>query len=397
MKELELYIHIPFCMKKCDYCDFLSFPADRRTKQEYIAALLKEIRFYGERFLGVPVRTVFFGGGTPSFLDASQLISLLDEIRRSFTLDSEAEITVECNPGTVTASQFESYKANGINRLSIGLQSPDNEELKILGRIHTYEQFLKTYELAKNAGFDNINIDLMTSLPYQTLESFMASLKKVILLRPEHVSAYSLMIEKGTLFYDRYKFDAVKQEAGMKTEVLPDEDTMYAITKYTQKELEKSGYHRYEISNFAKPGKECRHNIGYWRRKDYLGLGLGAASLLNNVRYTNQTDLYSYMEEVACIHEVEAECFSTNVHASFDILSRQAQMEEFMFLGLRMTDGITREEFFESFGVAIEGIYGDVMDSLMREGLLEKKQGTIRLTDKGLDVSNYALAQFLNY
>ena len=395
MDGLELYLHIPFCMKKCDYCDFLSFPADRHSKQKYVEALQREIAFYGTYFKDVPVETIFVGGGTPSFLDTAQMLSLMETVRDFFPVREDAEITVECNPGTVTAEKLDAYKKIGINRLSIGLQSPDNRELVMLGRVHTWEQFLKTYELARKQEFDNINVDLMTSLPGQTYKSFLKSLETVLLLKPEHLSAYSLMIEKGTPFYNRYKFDAVKQEAGMQTEILPDEETMYQITKKTQQLLQERGYHWYETSNFAKPGKECRHNIGYWTRKDYLGLGLGASSLLDNVRTANVTDLYTYIEDSNDIHLLESESFATNLHASSDAVSRKAQMEEFMFLGLRLIDGIKRETFFQTFGVQIEAIYGDTMGMLIDRDLLEQKEGVIRLTDLGQDVSNRVLAQFL--
>ena len=228
-KKLELYIHIPFCVKKCDYCDFLSFPADSNTQIRYVHALLQEIRYYGNLFGDYHVPTIYIGGGTPSWLEENLIYTVLQQVASSFHVEADAEISIECNPGTVTAKKLNVYQSAGINRLSIGLQSTNNEELKALGRIHTYDQFLKTYELARNAGFENINIDLMSGLPYQTLDKFLESLQTVIRLKPEHISAYSLIIEKGTPFYERYKFDAVKQEAGLHTEILPDEDEVYRI------------------------------------------------------------------------------------------------------------------------------------------------------------------------
>ena len=295
-KKLELYIHIPFCVKKCDYCDFLSFPADSNTQIRYVHALLQEIRYYGNLLGDYHVPTIYIGGGTPSWLEENLIYTVLQQVASSFHVESDAEISIECNPGTVTAKKLNVYQSAGINRLSIGLQSTNNEELKALGRIHTYDQFLKTYELARNAGFENINIDLMSGLPYQTLDKFLESLQTVIRLKPEHISAYSLIIEKGTPFYERYKFDAVKQEAGIHTEILPDEDEVYRIYKATQDVLKQAGYRQYEISNFAQPGYACRHNIGYWTRENYLGLGLGASSLVENVRYTNTRQLYEYGE-----------------------------------------------------------------------------------------------------
>ena len=289
--NLELYIHMPFCVKKCEYCDFLSFPADTNTQIKYVHALLNEIRFYGEKMRGFRVSTIYIGGGTPSWLEPELVTAVMDQIYKSFQVYEDAEISIECNPGTVTAAKLQAYRRAGINRLSIGLQSTNNTELKTLGRIHTYEQFLKTYELARNEGFTNINVDLMSGLPRQSAESFADTLQRVIRLKPEHISAYSLIIEKGTPFYEKYKFDMVRQEAGMKTEELPTEDDTYKMLKLTQRVLAKAGYERYEISNYAKPGYACRHNVGYWTRENYLGLGLGAASLIDNVRYSNTREL----------------------------------------------------------------------------------------------------------
>ena len=401
MKNLELYIHIPFCLKKCAYCDFLSFPCDEKTQISYADALIREIEFYGPKMKEYLVSTIFIGGGTPSWLDENKMVEILETIYMYFNISPEAEITMECNPGTVTAAKLEKYRRAGVNRLSIGLQSADNEELKLLGRIHTYENFLKTYEMAKNAGFVNINIDLMSGIPYQTAENFLHTLQKVVRLKPSHISVYSLIIEKGTPFYETYKFDAVKQEAGMQTEMLPTEDEVYRITKLTQQFLKNTGYEQYEISNFAQPGFECDHNIGYWTRENYLGLGLGAASLLENVRYTNMTDIDDYIQRSKQIDFVSFEqengefANGTNLHISADVVSRKAQMEEFMFLGLRMKKGVTRAKFQETFGIPIEGVYKDALDHLKEQELLEIKAGNILLTEKGQDLSNYALAQFL--
>lgn len=300
---MELYIHIPFCVKKCDYCDFLSFSADEQTQRSYVAALQKELVFYGAKYKGRRITTIFIGGGTPSWLREESMQAVMETVYQNFAVDGDAEITIECNPGTVTEHKFEVYRKIGINRLSIGLQSAHNDELKILGRIHTYEQFLKTYDMARKHGFTNINIDLMSSLPGQTPDIFCDSLHRVLQLKPEHISAYSLIIEKGTPFYDLYKFDAVRQEAGMQTESLPTEEEEYQTTKMTQHILKEAGYHWYEVSNFAKPGYECRHNIGYWKRVDYLGVGLGASSLIDNVRYSNTRDLYTYLSECENIHD----------------------------------------------------------------------------------------------
>ena len=402
---MELYIHIPFCMKKCSYCDFLSFSADEQTQYSYVQALLRELVFYGSKYKERVISTIYIGGGTPSWLREEYMEAIMMQVRSSFSVAEDAEITIECNPGTITSQKFEVYKKIGINRLSIGLQSAHNEELKILGRVHNYEQFLKTFDMARKHGFNNINVDLMSSLPGQTPEIFMDSLHQVVRLKPEHISAYSLIIEKGTPFYELYRFDAVKQEAGMQTESLPTEEEEYQTTKLTQQYLQSEGYVWYETSNFAKKGKECRHNIGYWKRKDYLGVGLGAASLIDNIRYSNIRDIYDYLKETEQIYDgifenpledgtVEA-VPATNLHVSAEAISRNAQMEEFMFLGLRMTEGIYRQDFFDAFGMQIEAVYGDVLSHLQEEALLEKKEGRVYLTDKGLDLSNYVMAQFL--
>lgn len=404
-KELELYIHIPFCVKKCNYCDFLSFPADESTQEDYVIALKKEIAFYGRQYPGRVLTTVYIGGGTPSWLTERYMAEILSEVFRSFTVAPEAEISIECNPGTITGHKFQVYRDSGINRLSIGLQSADNEELKVIGRIHTWEQFLKTYEMARDHGFSNINIDLMYSLPGQTAETWYASLQKVLRLRPEHVSAYSLIIEKGTPFYDLYKFDAVKQQAGLPTDALPTEEEVYRMTKMTEQLLKEAGYEHYEISNFALPGFACRHNIGYWKRIDYLGVGLGSASLLDNIRYTNTNELYTYLKEAEHLRAglwqqeqadgTTAELPAVNLHAAVEPVGRKAQMEETMFLGMRMTEGVYRTEFERNFGIPVEAVYGTVLQHLQEEKLLLKREGRIFLTEMGQDVSNYVLAQFL--
>ena len=405
--NLELYIHTPFCVKKCAYCDFLSFPADTNTQIQYVHALLNEIRFYGEQMGGYQVSTIYIGGGTPSWLEPELLVAIMDQVYNSFHVREDAEVSIECNP--VTTAKLEAYRRAGINRLSIGLQSANNEELKVLGRIHTYEQFLKTYELARNAGYTNINIDLMSGLPRQSAESFADTLQRVIRLKPEHISAYSLIIEKGTPFYEKYKFDMVRQEAGMKTEELPTEDDTYKMLKLTQRVLAKAGYERYEISNYAKPGYACRHNVGYWTRENYLGLGLGAASLIDNVRYSNTRELYEYIEicrkltflppEVFAPEEgmdaPERGWFGSNLHTEAAVVNRKAQMEEFMFLGLRMTEGISRNEFEANFGMPIEAAYVQVLPDLQAQKLIEKREGRVYLTDRGMDVANYVMAQFL--
>ena len=396
-KKLELYIHIPFCVKKCDYCDFLSFPADSNTQIRYVHALLQEIRYYGNLLGDYHVPTIYIGGGTPSWLEENLIYTVLQQVASSFHVESDAEISIECNPGTVTAKKLNVYQSAGINRLSIGLQSTNNEELKALGRIHTYDQFLKTYELARNAGFENINIDLMSGLPYQTLDKFLESLQTVIRLKPEHISAYSLIIEKGTPFYERYKFDAVKQEAGIHTEILPDEDEVYRIYKATQDVLKQAGYRQYEISNFAKEGKACRHNLSYWERKNYLGFGTGAASLLCEQRYTNTDSLALYIDTMAELEE-KKEVISKALaagRAEQHTLSVPEQMEEMFFLGLRKNSGISEADFLGKFGKTVDDIYAQVLEKNQKFGLLVRENGRIFLTKRGREVSNVVMSEFL--
>ena len=402
MNELELYVHIPFCMKKCNYCDFLSAPADEKSQSAYMEGLKREIAFYGKKYEGARLCTVYIGGGTPSWLQEAYIAGMMEEIYRSFTVNQDAEITIECNPGTLTKGKLCCYQKLGINRLSIGLQSADDDELQLLGRAHTFAQFLRNYELARECGFSNINIDLMDSLPGHTAQKFYKTLMQVTRLAPEHISCYTLTIEKGTPFYDRYKFDVVKLHAGMQTEELPMEDTSYQIGKMTQDVLAEHGYLQYEISNYAQKGYACKHNIGYWKRKEYLGVGLGAASLINEVRYSNMRGLPEYIETSSHIKTTgiwdekrKKQAEGTNLHASADILTRDAQMEEFLFLGLRMTEGIEKSRFYQAFGFTVDFVYGDVIEKLIWEGLIVETTTRLYLTEKGMDLNNYVAAQFL--
>lgn len=381
-RYLELYVHIPFCVRKCDYCDFLSAPAGADTQQEYVRKLLSEIEQKGVRCTEYKVTTIFFGGGTPSILKAGWIADALDAIYRNFQVCADAEITVECNPGTLSLEKLFIYKSAGVNRISIGLQSAENTELKELGRIHTYEDFLCSYDLIRKAGFCNVNVDLMSALPGQTLQSYEQTLRRVLALRPEHISAYSLIIEEGTPFYERYESDELLRERGEEPRMLPSEEIERMMYERTKELLLQQGYERYEISNYAKRGYACRHNIGYWRRKNYLGLGLGSASLVENERFHNTVELFDYLNGDFAPYETER-------------LDKKSQMEEFMFLGLRMTDGIRREDFEQTFGLPVESIYGSVLNQQIAEKLLKKEDGRIFLTERGLDVSNYVMAQFL--
>ena len=379
-KDLSLYIHIPFCRRKCRYCDFLSFYAEEKTHRQYAQKLKEEIKSF-PRKEDWSVKTVFFGGGTPSLPAADQIVSVMETIRREFQVAPEAEISIECNPGTVDAQKLCAYAEAGINRLSFGLQSADAQELKLLGRIHTYEMFLESYEAARSCGFQNINIDVMSALPGQTAASLWKTLKSVAALEPEHISAYSLIIEPGTPFYDVYGEDVRRREAGEECFLLPSEEEERQMYHDTKTILEQNGYLRYEISNYAKEGYECRHNRTYWERKDYAGFGLGAAGCIDNVRSKNTEDLKAYLSR-----EWERE------EEKLDV---RAQMEEFLFLGLRMMKGICSEEFLRQFGVSLESTYGAVLEKLIREKLIEREASVYRLSEFGIDVSNYVLAQFL--
>ncbi|MCI5858190.1 MAG: radical SAM family heme chaperone HemW [Blautia sp.] len=381
MKELEIYLHIPFCVKKCNYCDFLSAPAGEETRAAYVDALLEEIRGFDEPE-DYEVVTVFFGGGTPSILPGQAIFRIMEALREKFSFRKEAEITLEANPGTVDKEKLSFYKKAGINRLSFGLQSADAEELKKLGRIHTWEKFLESFQLAREAGFSNINVDLMSALPGQTKESWEKTLRQVLALQPEHISAYSLIIEEGTPFYQLYEKDVERRDAGEEPELIPSEEEERAMYEATGRILKEQGYLHYEISNYAKPGCECRHNLGYWQRRDYLGFGLGASTLLNPVRYKNTEDLEAYL----------GGDFSKK---EFFVLTKDNQIEETMFLGLRVLEGVSKEQFREQFSCELRVVYRKELEKLEKEGLLEEEGDFVRLTSRGIDLSNPVLAEFL--
>lgn len=409
MKELELYLHIPFCERKCAYCDFLSAPADLPVRISYIKKLQEEIAYYGAQYGEYQVNSIFFGGGTPTILEGYQLAAILETVKEHFNITTDAEITVECNPGTLTAGKAEKLVQAGFNRLSMGLQSADDRELQLLGRIHNFAQFLESYDLARKAGFQNINVDLMSALPGQTLKSWQDTLQKVTALRPEHISAYSLIIEEGTPFYERFAEDERIREEGGHPRLLPEEDVERQMYELTETFLHTKGYERYEISNYAKPGYECRHNCGYWIRKDYLGLGLGASSLVEHQRFQNTSELKTYLEQEyspQCEgqHERIAETIQlqeetgltqTGHHIHIETLDKKSEMEEFMFLGLRLMAGISRQQFEKKFQVTLNSVYGEVLRKLKGEQLIEEIAGYVRLTEHGIDVSNYVLAEFL--
>lgn len=398
MREpLSLYIHIPFCVKKCLYCDFLSFPdTDYVRQKQYTDALCAEMEAYRLEAKKYLVDTIFIGGGTPSSMKEGLIARIFQKLREIWELEELSEITIECNPGTVNRDKLEEYIACGINRLSFGLQSADNEELKRIGRIHNYEQFVANYQLARETGFKNINVDLMSALPGQTLASYGKTLAKVLELRPEHISAYSLIVEEGTPL-------ALSREL---LAMLPNENQDRAMYQYTKKILRGMGYERYEISNYSLPGYDCRHNIGYWTGRNYLGLGLGAASCYQGKRFHNLTDMDRYMTgtgsnarqdgiEPEAMGEYMTRRLPDRLREEIQDHTRKDQMEEFMYLGMRMICGVSEEEFQDRFGCSMDSVYGAVIRKHMEEGLLRRQEGRVFLTDQGLDVSNYVFADFL--
>ena len=409
---LELYIHIPFCVRKCNYCDFLSFPAGKEIVERYVRALEEEIRRTGEAVYGQngrpgetmysqngrpeeavygragggktevrpgsapKISTVFVGGGTPSVLEPEQIRSLFSCLRESFLLEADAEISMEGNPGTLNREKLSVCREAGINRLSLGLQSADDGLLQTLGRIHTWEQFLYNYQDARQAGFRNINIDLMSSLPGQSLENYVKTLETVTALEPEHISSYSLILEEGTPFFAS---EEIRRQ-------LPDENTDREMYEKTKEILHEKGYERYEISNYAKPGFACRHNLGYWDEVPYLGLGLGASSYYKNARFSNETDIRTYMENpfVPFLGRNDYEC-----------CDEKSRMEDYMIFGLRKMAGVSLSRFEKEFGTAAEEIYGGVIDRYVGMGLLVLEGDRLRLTDAGIDVSNRIFEDFL--
>ena len=383
-KDLELYIHIPFCIKKCNYCDFLSFPSSAEDREEYVRCLVKEIEQTGIVLNNkdtYQVRSVFIGGGTPSLLSGDQIKNIMQVVQKYFLIKEEAEITMEANPGTLTKKNLKHPQKHrqqdaGINRLSMGLQSADNSCLYLLGRIHTWEEFLKNYELARKAGFENINIDLMSGLPGQTMSIYKKTLEKVMALRPEHISAYSLILEEGTPFYE-------SEEIHKK---IPNEEADREMYQFTKEILAENGYDRYEISNYALKGKECIHNLGYWSGVPYIGFGLGASSYFEGIRFSNERNLEHYKKEPYVPFMMRED---------YTVLSQKDKIEEFMFLGLRKRAGISKKEFRECFHKNI--MYGEVISKYEKIDLLEwiKNGEMLRLTDAGIDVSDYIFCDFM--
>lgn len=369
MSEISLYIHIPFCKSKCIYCDFLSYAGRERNVKAYIDALINEIKSFKT---DSKVKTVFIGGGTPSVIDGSYIAEIMDTVYSRFNMAEDAEVTIEANPGTVTEDKLAIYKKSGINRISFGVQAWQSRHLKTLGRIHGTDDVISGIKQARSVGFENINCDLMFSLPNQSCDDFMESIDKVADLGVEHISAYSLIIEEGTPLYDMYE----------KGEIPPiNEDTDRQMYHKGIQLLAKRGYKQYEISNFAKPGLECKHNLVYWYRGEYKGFGLGAASLIGEVRLKNTDNFYAYL--------------SGHNEQISEELSVDDMQEEFMFLGLRCNSGIGENDFYNAFGVDIDSIYGSQIKSLAEDRLIVRDKGRIYLTERGFDIANMVFVEFM--
>ena len=378
-KEIGIYIHIPFCKSKCYYCDFISFADKKNYQEEYIEAMIKEIKNID--LSQYNINTVYIGGGTPSILDSKYIVRILNEIKNVLEISTchNVEITIEVNPGTVNKEKLKAYKEAGINRLSIGLQSADDNLLKEIGRIHKYEDFLKTYETAREIGFKNINIDLMLGLPNQSLNILENSVKRVIELKPEHISVYSLILEEGTKLYNLVESGKV---------VLPSEEIERKMYWKVKTMLEQNGYIHYEISNFAKEGYEARHNSDCWEQKEYIGVGVAAHSYLNNTRFSNTENLEEYIENI------KNNSFEKNI-IIHEEQTKESMQKEYMLLGLRKIEGVCIKEFKNKFGQNPIFLYQKELDKLVREELIEINGDYIKLTNKGLDLANLVWEEFV--
>lgn len=377
--ELGIYVHIPFCVKKCYYCDFISYSDKFDVQEEYIKKLIEEIENNKALLKNNEITTIYIGGGTPSSIKPELVENVLNKIYKIANIKNkdDIEITIEVNPGTVTKNNLQMYKNYGINRLSIGLQSTNNKLLKEIGRIHNYEQFLNTYNWAIEAGFSNVNVDLMLGLPEQTIEDLKASLESIIHLKPmpNHVSVYSLIVEEGT---------EIERKINTGELELPEEENERNQYKYTKNYLELNGYKHYEISNFAKPGYESKHNMNCWEQKQYIGFGLAAHSYINGCRYSNTCDLKEYLnkssKDIKIIHEEQ------NI---------EDMKKEYMLLGLRKIDGVSISKFKEKFGENPIYLFRNELQRLVEEELIIVDLDNIRLTNKGLDFANLVWEEFV--
>lgn len=381
MKEIGIYIHIPFCKKKCNYCDFISFQNKNEYIEQYINCLKKEIEesIKIENIEEIIVRTIYIGGGTPSYISSNYIVDLIKEIKEKYKITADAEITIEVNPGTVTKEKLEDYYNIGINRLSIGLQSDNDEILKKIKRIHTYQEFLETYELARDIGFKNINIDLMLALPNQTIEILENTVNNIIKLKPEHISVYSLIIEEGTKLEEQVKNKEIK---------LPDENTERIMYNLVNEILKQNNYIQYEISNYSKPNFNSKHNLDCWSQKEYIGFGVASHSYINMERFSNTENLEEY------IKNIENEEIQKNYIIN-EIQDKTIQMKEYMMLGLRKIQGISISEFKQKFNENPIYLYRIELDKLVKKELIEIDFNNIKLTKKGLDFANLVWEEFI--
>lgn len=373
LKEIALYIHIPFCKQKCFYCDFPSYASLDHLKDDYVDALCKEI---DEKVTDYKIKSIFIGGGTPSYLEINQIYKLLKTISK-LNLTENMEFTMECNPGALEKEKLETMLSGGVNRISMGLQAVQNSLLKDIGRIHSFKQFEENFNLARKVGFKNINVDLMFGLPNQKVDKWKESLETIAKLNPEHISAYSLIIEEGTAFYKLWERNKL---------ILPSEDDEREMYSTTKEILKEHGYNQYEISNYAKPGYECYHNKVYWRCDDYLGVGSASSSFIDGKRIKNIEDVKSYIEKVNSNESVIEEVIEN---------SKEDNMEEFIFMGLRMNVGVSINEFKGRFGIHINSIYKDVIEKNINKKLLVLENDILRLTDKGIELSNLVMSDFI--
>lgn len=370
--ELGIYIHIPFCKQKCYYCDFVSFNNKEEKINQYIEALKEEVESYD--FTKYNVTTIYIGGGTPSYLDSKKIVELLKKLKDKIQTFEDIEITIEVNPGTITEEKLQDYKNIGINRLSIGLQTTNDKLLQQIGRIHKYEDFLKTYELAKKVGFENINIDLMLGLPNQTIEDLKQSLEQIKYLNPTHISVYSLIVEEETKLANLIANGKIN---------LPDEELERQMYWYVKNILELSGYNHYEISNFSLQGKESKHNVNCWKQKQYIGLGLAAHSYLDGKRYSNTEVMEEYLENIEQNRIIQ------------EIQNKEDMEKEFMIIGLRMLSGISINEFKVKFGKNPLYLFRKELNKLAKQDLIEVDLDNIKLTNKGLDLANLVFEEFI--
>ena len=371
----SIYIHIPFCATKCYYCAFNTYTFHKEEAQVYLTALRTEMELYVAET--DPLQTLFIGGGTPSILSVDALERLFADIHRHFQITPDAEITIECNPGTVDSEKLKVMRDNGVNRLSFGLQAVQDETLKQLGRIHTVAEFLQSYRLAREAGFENINIDLIFALPDQTLKAWCHTLNEVISLEPDHISAYNLVMEEATPFYEWWQAGELH---------LPTEDTEADMFQYTIDTLRAHGYEHYEICNFAKPHHFARHNLVYWNNQSCIGLGAGACGYVNGVRYTNVRGIASYIDKLSQRHKPIADTERMTGHA---------EKAETLMLALRKREGISLDVYQDRFGEQIEVAFGSILKKWRDLQLLERTDTHLRLTDRGLFLANEVFVELM--